>query len=401
MIGIIKSSIDQLSSKALVDTPTDVPSLMKALGQMCGDLSVLLVDDEPEILITCQALLRRFFGRVDTASNGQEALDIILNGNNHYDIVITDINMPVMNGYKMSLKLRELKPDIAIIVLSAHAESSYLLDFIAIDVDGYCSKPVDGYSLFQAIYKVVSRIFYIKVCEKNTHYLLTHNRFSFAQELMDNIAHQWRQPLSIISCQINDIFYSGEKLSQPVEETLNKISHTLGHLSQTINAFASLYEVATTKEIITLRVLFEDILLMFGDLMREKNIALSVENKYPECKVYASKQHLTDALMNILSNSIDIFKERGVVDPKIVCTIDSSDDMMVLRICDNGGGFSEEMLEKAFDPYSTTKHKARNTGLGLYIARLNIQDNEGTIVASNCDGGACLEITFPFAKEEN
>jgi YesN/AraC family two-component response regulator len=169
MIGIIKSSMDQISSKILVETPNDLPSLMSALGKISGDLSVLLVDDEPEILTTCQSLLGRFFGKVDVASNGQEALDMIINQNHHYDIVITDINMPLMNGYKMSLKLRELKPEIAIIVLSAHAESSYLLDFIAIDIDGYCSKPVDGLSLFKAIYKVVSRIYYIKVCEQNTH----------------------------------------------------------------------------------------------------------------------------------------------------------------------------------------------------------------------------------------
>lgn len=383
-------------------TPPDtLPLLIQEIRKVSSPLSVLLVDDEEEIIKVCEGLFQKlFFKQVKTASNGQEALDMILSGEYHFDIVITDNVMPEVNGLQLVRKLRELKPEIAIIVLSAHNESSHLLSFISQNIDGFSTKPIEYVPFFQLVHKVTNRIFHMKEYIKNTNFLLTHNRFSFAQDILENIAHQWRQPLTTIACQLNDISFCEEKVPPTITHTLNNISQTVQELSGVIDDFRSFYHPTAHKEKFTLISLLESIALLLSSMLAEKKIELKITNASSrETKIFGSKQELYDALLNIISNSIDILTITQPENPCINCTIKTEGSFLKLLIHDNGGGIKDDMLKKVFDPYSTTKHKARNVGLGLFLAKTNITHNDGSLTAYNQDNGACFEIVLPFAKD--
>lgn len=114
--------------------------------------SILIVEDEELILKQMQFALEDFFDNIFVASNGKEALEIVRN--NHIDVLITDLLMPVMDGLALIKTIKEEKIDIgAIIITSAHSEHEYLLDAIRLRVDGYLLKPIMATELLELISK--------------------------------------------------------------------------------------------------------------------------------------------------------------------------------------------------------------------------------------------------------
>ncbi len=114
--------------------------------------SILIVEDEELILKQMQFALEDFFDNIFIASNGKEALEIARN--NHIDVLITDLLMPVMDGLALIKAIKEEKIEIgAIIITSAHSEHEYLLDAIRLRVDGYLLKPIMATELLELISK--------------------------------------------------------------------------------------------------------------------------------------------------------------------------------------------------------------------------------------------------------
>jgi len=128
---------------------TDVKSDIDA--ELMKSLVVLYVEDEEEVREALARYLRRRFAKVDTAENGQEGLEKFKQ--NHYDIVITDVRMPIMDGLEMAKKIKEITEDMPVIVVTAFNETDYFMRAIEIGIDRYVKKPVDTDMLFEAIYK--------------------------------------------------------------------------------------------------------------------------------------------------------------------------------------------------------------------------------------------------------
>lgn len=114
-------------------------------------LSVLYVEDEDSVREELARFLRRRFATVETAVNGQEGFDKFSRG--HYDIVVTDVRMPSMDGLEMARRIKAIAEDVPVIVVTAYNETDYFMRAIEIGVDRYVKKPVDPQELIEAIYK--------------------------------------------------------------------------------------------------------------------------------------------------------------------------------------------------------------------------------------------------------
>jgi len=119
--------------------------------ELMKSLVVLYVEDEDDVREGIGRFLRRRFAQVDTAANGQEGLDKFKAG--HYDIIVTDVRMPAMDGLEMARQIKEITEDIPVIVVTAFNETDYFLRAIDIGIDSYIKKPVNTDELFAAIYK--------------------------------------------------------------------------------------------------------------------------------------------------------------------------------------------------------------------------------------------------------
>jgi len=130
----------------------------KMLLETTRDLKVLYVEDDEELCLATKCLLELYFEKVDTAFNGQLGLEKFIahkkESGEYYDIVIADINMPVLNGLKMSQEIYKINERQSIVILTAHNSSEYLLESISIGVDGFLTKPLNNDQLFKTIFKI-------------------------------------------------------------------------------------------------------------------------------------------------------------------------------------------------------------------------------------------------------
>jgi len=129
---------------------------LHALIERTKPLHLLVVEDDEEMRKATVVFLDTFFDNIHCANDGQEALDILAEG--EIDLILTDINMPRMNGLELISTLREMNSDLPVMILSAHTESSYFLESIKYSVDGYLLKPFDIEQFFVLLQKIVKRL---------------------------------------------------------------------------------------------------------------------------------------------------------------------------------------------------------------------------------------------------
>jgi len=137
------------------------------------DLKVLFVEDDSDLCLATQNLLSLYFSQVDIAYDGKEGFEKYsaykkLHGYN-YDIVLTDINMPVMNGLDMAREILKVHESQSIIILTAHNSQEYLYESITLGIDGFMSKPIDNDQLFKTIFKISQAINDHKMIEDYMH----------------------------------------------------------------------------------------------------------------------------------------------------------------------------------------------------------------------------------------
>ncbi|MCK4875204.1 MAG: response regulator, partial [Sulfurimonas sp.] len=135
---------------------------LKLLLEYTKDLKVLYVEDNNQLLNTTKELLDNYFKTIDTAEDGEDGLNKYLqynkNYDEYYDIVITDINMPKLDGIEMSKVILSMNPDQEIIITSAHNEVEFLSSAIELGINGFITKPIKNEQLTKVIYKVSQSI---------------------------------------------------------------------------------------------------------------------------------------------------------------------------------------------------------------------------------------------------
>ncbi len=130
---------------------------MKKLMKYAQHLKVLYVEDNQEARESTLGLLNNIFENITTAINGEDGLEKFKK--DEFDLILTDINMPKMNGIEMITKIRERNKDIPILILSAYNESGYFIDTIKQGVEGYLLKPIDLHQFIDMINKAIEKIY--------------------------------------------------------------------------------------------------------------------------------------------------------------------------------------------------------------------------------------------------
>ncbi|WP_419764418.1 MAG: transporter substrate-binding domain-containing protein [Arcobacter sp.] len=229
------------------------------------------------------------------------------------------------------------------------------------------------------------------------------NKLISMGEMIENIAHQWRQPLSQINASvlvIDDKIAEKRIDSKGIEKELNDIENMTKYMSHTIDDFRNLLSQEKNIEIFTLNDILEKTFMIIESSLKYHNIAIE-ENVRDNFKISGYKSELMQVLLVILNNAKDILIENKVKLPKIMISIYSKNELMNIKISDNGGGVVQENLQKIFEPYFTTKYKTQGTGLGLYISKVIIEQGmNGKLEVENNKTGACFTISLNRAEDE-
>lgn len=203
-------------------------------------------------------------------------------------------------------------------------------------------------------------------------------------ELLHNIAHHWRQPLSLISTIATSVELQREMNmldDAKLDKAMKDINKSVQNLSSTIEDFANFFNHNKTKETFVLSNILDRTLNIIEMDFKETHIILDISNNVTS-EIYGYSSELMQAILNILNNAKDILvqQETRIVQLKTI----EFRNYVEITIQDNGGGIPNEIIKNIFEPYFTTKHKSQGTGMGLYSSYIFITNKmDGEINAIN------------------
>jgi len=221
-------------------------------------------------------------------------------------------------------------------------------------------------------------------------------------EMIGDIAHHWRQPLASISISADSIKLNHELGLLDDKElisNLDRITQSAQFLSKTLDTFKRFIVDEGEYQNINFQDSIKNILNMVKMFLADSCVEVKENFEYEEAlNVYVIPVDFVQVMMNIFNNANDILLERNIEDKLIKVNVFKKDNMAVVCIEDNGGGIDEDKISKIFNPYFTTKHQSKNTGLGLHIVNKTITDNfKGKVYAQNTENGAKFTIELPLA----
>jgi len=225
--------------------------------------------------------------------------------------------------------------------------------------------------------------------------LLQQSKLAAMGELLNNIAHQWRQPLNNIAVSIQTMQYlnkAGELSQQEMDRDIKAVMDILFYMSGTIDDFRSFFIKDREKREFVLQEVVEKTLNLLRSTLDDKGIMVSIAAE-ADVRAIGYPNEYAQSLMNILNNARDALLERQVPGPAITLVIRQEGDRSVLTVSDNAGGIPQQILPQIFEPYFTTKGPSQGTGIGLYMAKTMIERNMGgTLTVRNTAAGAEFRI---------
>lgn len=227
-------------------------------------------------------------------------------------------------------------------------------------------------------------------------------------EMIGNIAHQWRQPLSIISTAATGMIVQKEYnllTDEMLIKNCNNINDNCQYLSKTIDDFKNFIEGDRTKKWFNLKENINSFLHLIEGKLKSNNIKIILDLD-EDIQLNGYENELLQCLMNIVNNSRDVLVENNIETRLIFLTTSLENEKVIIIMKDNGGGIKKDILSKIFEPYFTTKHQSQGTGLGLHMTyNLIVDGMDGTIEVSNVNykyednsyNGAEFRIQLPVS----
>ena len=220
--------------------------------------------------------------------------------------------------------------------------------------------------------------------------LLAQSHLAQMGEMIGMISHQWRQPLNAISATCIAIAIKAHTDSLDNSTTLEfteKISNLTQHLSDTINDFRNFFQDGTEKKDVTYTQLINFTLNIVQTSIENQNIQI-ITNLQSQELFHTYSNELQQVLLNLIKNAEDALLEKNRIDPYIKITTKEN----ILTVSDNAGGIPEDIIDKIFAPYFSTKN-LNGTGLGLYMSKIIVEDHcKGRLSVTNSEDGAIFSI---------
>lgn len=371
---------------------------------------ILTIDDKPLNIQLIGAILRKENYEVGSAHNGQEALEL-LKENSDFDLILLDVNMPIMNGYETCLEIRKIPAlrEIPIIFLTAISDIENVIKGFDTGAQDYVSKPFNAKELLARV--------------------RTHIELKNSRKKLEQINLKLEQKVKERTFELQKANKELEELDEIKADFLNIISHEINTPLNGIIGFASLlkdalkdhefYEMLNLLDISAKRLerfssisllitelranrkslfweqidgksIVNESLYTFNEQLEKKDLVLD----FPEGQqlIWGDKELVQKCIDNLLDNAIKFSPQNG----KINLSIIDKDDFTEFTIENEGIGFSPEILDNPFKLFSYGKElQEENKGLGLALIKLIMEAHNGEIKVGNReDSGAYAKLYF-------
>ncbi len=393
--------------------------------------NVLYVEDNPTNYRLVERLLTAEGFRVIPARDGLEGLARAVEEKERLDLILMDINLPEIDGYEATERLRAIPgfEKVPILAVTVNSMPGDRCRSLAAGCDGFISKPIDVSTFADQVRSFLNGARERLEPAEENRYLHEHNsrlverleeslrtlkktresvshgdRLASVGEMAAGLMHELRNPLSAISFLAEFLLAEGsegEKRREYLERIVDHVER-IRKLSDGVRSFVR--PDGASKGWVEVAEAVEDAAAMCGAEAARlgADIRLAVEPDLP--RVWAAEGQIHHLLVNLIRNGLDASAQttapggRGRV--RILAECDPASDWVIVEVSDSGPGIPEESRERIFEPFFTTKPRERGTGLGLYLVRQIADDIGATVtVGRGPDGGASFVVRIPAAVE--
>jgi len=231
--------------------------------------------------------------------------------------------------------------------------------------------------------------------------LIQQSKMAMIGEMMDSVAHQWKQPLNALTLYselIRNDFEEGSVDQAYIEKFRKDIQLQIDHMVNTLDEFRSFFRPNKVRQNFSLLNVVDSALFLAKDDILKHRILVKITQK-DEIIVHGFENEFKHLILNIINNAKDAFVERRIQKRSIIIRlIDGT--LPRMEIEDNAGGIPEEIIDTIFDANITTKEEGKGTGIGLYMSRRIAQKHHAELLVENRENGACFIVTFQIDKEK-
>ena len=230
--------------------------------------------------------------------------------------------------------------------------------------------------------------------------LFWQSRMASLGQMLANIAHQWRQPLTELNLALFNVKKSASNQEfDELEKYYKDSKEIIANMSQTIDDFSNFFNPNKEKEKFNLKNSIDESLNITRKLIQKENI--NIKKEYIDLEVFGVSNEFSQVIINFLQNSAHAFNKKNIENKEIIISIKQvtieSQEFAQVTFSDNARGVDENTLDKIFEPYFTTKHQSNGTGLGLFMSKLIIEKSlNGTMFAKNSNKGLIFTINIPL-----
>jgi len=433
---------DQNNERSLLDSNNNVDHASWTTGLQQKNLKILVVDDEPVNRMIISALVKNSGATSHQAENGKIAVDFCKNS--PVDLVLMDLNMPVMNGFDATLAIKKIAGDkfIPIIIITTYDDNTILAKAQAYGADDFMVKPISPDVLLSKINAMIrlknlydrekelitdleqkirerdianSRLMGFQkelqgLVEKKTNELrqkdlklLEMDRISGIYSFAAGMAHEINNPLGFVKASIDllkkmvtridslpkNSMEKADRLFTRIDQGIKRIRHLINILIQISNVNKSQCLPVNINKSIT------EATQLFKTDSKENVFEITLNNNVPNIRCNATEIHL--CLINVISNALDAIRNIDDAQIHISTEFDKQENKIIIRVKDNGTGMSDDVLRRAFDPFFTTKPVGKGTGVGLTLTEGIVKRHGGNIsLKSEVKGGTLVEIILPL-----
>ncbi len=221
-------------------------------------------------------------------------------------------------------------------------------------------------------------------------------------EMMDAVAHQWKQPLNAIS-MLTDLLlieYRGGEVDEAYLKNYKKILwEQIDHLLNTLAEFRSFFRPDKEKTRFCIQHAIDSVLLLIKDEFLKEMISFDIQGD-DTLELYGVENEFKHIILNIVNNAKDAFKENNTPSRRISFNTYQKDDGIIMEVCDNAGGIPASVIDTIFNANVTTKAEGKGTGIGLYMSAQIAEKMAASLTVANIDGGACFSFASPIIEGE-
>jgi signal transduction histidine kinase len=370
------------------------------------NLSVLLVDDDKDTLHLLEDTLKYFVNHIDIAQNGLEAITKCKEKD--FDIVVTDICMPKMNGIEFISQLKKENIDSTIIISSAYSQDTdHINKAINLGVTRFVNKPV-SFTLLQKMLEDINTLKeakqhntqltkantklekdtarYLNYIEKKDNIIASQSKNALMGEMFAMITHQLAQPIGAMMMSAGALqFKIDDKINisqDEIKRAVELFTKNSEYLKSTIEGFRLFYKNRNKREI-NIKKLVENSISLIAPIIKKNSIEVSIDIDH-NMTLCTYENELTQVVINIINNAKDVLVENSIKNPKIDIEATATKKYIKIMITDNAGALDSKIESQIFNEHFTTKGD-KGTGLGLYMSKLIVEKQLMGYIDAKCE----------------